>query len=70
MESRVALYTRVSTVEQVKGVSIETQLDRLRNYAKFKEWTISDEFADAGWSGKDESPWLKTSNGGSSRGIY
>ncbi len=60
MESRVALYTRVSTVEQVKGVSIETQLDRLQNYAKFKEWIISDEFIDAGWSGKDDNrPGLK-----------
>ncbi len=60
MESRVALYTRVSTIEQVKGVSIETQLNRLRNYAKFKEWTISDEFVDAGWSGKDDNrPSLK-----------
>ena len=60
MESRVASYARVSTVEQVKGVSIETQLDRLQNYAKFKEWTISDEFVDAGWSGKDDNrPGLK-----------
>lgn len=54
MESRVTLYTRVSTVEQGKGVSIDTQLDRLRNYTKFKEWRISDEFVDAGWSGKDD----------------
>lgn len=41
-------------MEQTKGVSIEAQLDRLRNYAKFKEWIVSEEFIDAGWSGKDD----------------
>ncbi|MFC1902753.1 recombinase family protein [Chloroflexota bacterium] len=54
MDNEVVAYTRVSTLEQTKGVSIEAQLDRLRSYAKFQEWTIVDEFIDAGWSGKDD----------------
>ncbi len=54
MGNRIVLYARVSTMEQTKGVSIEAQLDRLRNYAKFKEWIVSEEFVDAGWSGKDD----------------
>jgi len=35
MDKEVVVYTRVSTLEQAKGVSIEAQLDRLRSYAKF-----------------------------------
>jgi len=60
-KTRVALYSRVSTEEQAKeGVSIDTQLDRLRNCTKFKEWTIFNEFVDPGWSGKDDNrPSLK-----------
>jgi len=54
MDKEVVVYTRVSTLEQTKGVSIEAQLDRLRSYAKFQGWTIKDEFVDAGWSGKDD----------------
>ena len=43
MDNEVVAYTRVSTLEQTKGVSIEAQLDRLRSYAKFQGWTIKDE---------------------------
>lgn len=60
MEIRIGTYCRVSTMEQTKGVSIEAQLERLRNYAKFKEWTTAREFIDPGWSGKDDNrPGLK-----------
>ncbi len=48
MGNKIVVYTRVSTFEQTKGVSIEAQLDRLRSYAKFQGWTIKDEFVDAG----------------------
>ena len=34
MDKEVVVYTRVSTLEQTKRVSIEAQLDRLRSYAK------------------------------------
>lgn len=54
MGKEVVVYTRVSTLEQTKGVSIEAQLDRLRSYAKFQGWTIKDKFVDPGWSGKDD----------------
>ena len=54
MGNGVVVHTRVSTLEQTKGVSIEAQLDGLRSYAEFREWTIKDEFTDAGWSGKDD----------------
>ena len=70
MKSKVASYVRVSSAEQVKGVSIKAQLDRLRNYAKFKEWTISDEFVDAGRSGKDDDrPGLKRLMAAAHRGY-
>ena len=60
MVNRVGSYARVSTSEQAKGVSIESQQQRLQSYAKFKEWTIASEFIDPGWSGKDDNrPGLK-----------
>lgn len=59
--TKIALYARVSTEEQAKeGDSIETQLQRLRSYVKFRDWLIQDEFVDPGWSGKDDNrPGLK-----------
>lgn len=50
---RVALYTRVSTDEQAKhGLSIDTQLDNLRQWATNNNHTIVAEYVDAGISGK------------------
>ena len=33
---KLALYARVSTEEQLNGYSIEIQVDKLTQYAKFK----------------------------------
>ena len=51
---KAILYSRVSTKEQTEGVSIDSQLDRLRSYSKFKAWDIWDEVSDPGYSGKDD----------------
>jgi len=44
---RVALYCRVSTVDQ----KCEMQLRELREYAKARSWKITAEYVDTGWSG-------------------
>ena len=44
---RVALYCRVSTVDQ----NCEMQLRELREYAKTRKWKITAEYVDTGWSG-------------------
>lgn len=52
--TRVALYTRVSTEEQAKeGFSLPAQAERLRAFAAAKQWTIVQEYVDAGYSGRD-----------------
>jgi predicted site-specific integrase-resolvase len=54
---RVALYARVSTIDQ--GQNPETQLFRLREVAKARGWEIFDEYIDFA-SGKDPNrPQLK-----------
>lgn len=51
---KVALYTRVSTEDQAReGFSLESQLERLRNYCKAREWEIAAEYVDAGYSGRN-----------------
>lgn len=47
------LYTRVSTVTQTDGFSLEAQSKSLYEYAKYRELEIADEYCDAGKSGKD-----------------
>ena len=50
---RVALYARVSTEEQARhGLSIDTQLDNLRQWASQNNHTIVAEYVDGGVSGK------------------
>ncbi len=50
----VAIYTRVSTEEQATGgFSLDAQLDKLRNVCKAKEWKISGEYVDGGYSGRN-----------------
>lgn len=50
----VAIYTRVSTEDQAKeGFSLDSQLDRLRNYCKAREWNITGEYIDGGYSGRN-----------------
>jgi len=51
---RVALYTRVSTDEQAQeGFSLDSQLERLRSYCLAREWKISAEYVDPGFSGRN-----------------
>ena len=55
----IACYCRVSTDEQARhGLSIDTQLDNLREWAKQNGHTIVGEFVDAGVSGRK--PYTKT----------
>jgi len=69
MQKRVFSYGRVSSLEQAKGVSIEAQLERLRNFAQFKEWPIPHEYTDGGWSGKDDNrPGLRSLMAAARRG--
>lgn len=46
-----AIYARVSTVEQVKGYSIEAQLDTCRQYATAKGFRVVKAYVDPGKSG-------------------
>lgn len=48
----IAIYIRVSSEEQVKGYSIEAQLEELRSYAAKHHLSIYREYVDAGYSGK------------------
>lgn len=58
---KVAIYTRVSTLEQKeKGYSLEEQRSMLVDYCRLKEWTIYDVYSDGGNSGANiERPGLK-----------
>lgn len=47
------VYTRVSTSMQVDGYSLDAQKDRLRKYAEYQGYQITDEFCDEGKSGKN-----------------
>ena len=50
---RAAIYTRVSTDDQAKeGFSLGAQLDKLRSYCKARDWKISGEYIDDGYSGR------------------
>ena len=49
-ESRIAIYTRVSTDEQ----STSTQEHELRQYAKHRSWTVQRVYTDHGYSGASE----------------
>jgi site-specific DNA recombinase len=50
---RAAIYTRVSTEEQAKeGFSLDAQLEKLRSYCKARDWVITGEYIDDGYSGR------------------
>jgi len=50
---RAALYLRASTLKQTEeGYSLEYQKDKLISYADLKDWTIVEEYEDAGESGR------------------
>ena len=46
------IYTRVSTVAQTEGYSLEAQEESLRAYAEYRELQIVNSYCDAGKSGK------------------
>ena len=49
---KVAIYTRVSTVEQAReGYSLEAQRETLERFAREKGWTIAEVYEDGGYSG-------------------
>ncbi len=50
----VAIYTRVSTEDQVKeGFSLEAQKERLEAYCRARDWVITGVYVDDGYSGRD-----------------
>lgn len=57
----VAIYCRVSTLEQKEhGYSIEEQERKLKSFCEINDWTVSDVFVDAGFSGaKRDRPELQ-----------
>ena len=51
---KVALYTRVSTMEQAEeGYSIGEQKDKLTKYCEIKDWTVTKIYSDPGFSGSN-----------------
>lgn len=46
------LYTRVSTIQQVDGYSLDAQETRLEEYAAYRDLEIVGKYCDAGYSGK------------------
>jgi site-specific DNA recombinase len=48
---RIALYTRVSTKEQIDGYSLTDQMRALREYAKDRGYEIVADIEDPGYSG-------------------
>ena len=52
-QTRVAIYTRVSTEDQAKeGFSLDAQLEKLRAYCTARDWEIVGEYIDDGYSGR------------------
>lgn len=52
--SRAAIYARVSTEEQaMEGFSLDAQLDSMRSFCEAHELTITREYVDDGYSGRD-----------------
>ena len=50
---KVYIYTRVSTLMQTEGYSLEAQKDKILKYAEFREFDVAGEYTDAGFSGKN-----------------
>lgn len=54
MKKKVALYVRVSTLEQAEsGYSIGEQIDKLKKFADIKDWNVYEVYEDGGWSGSN-----------------
>ncbi|MST66129.1 recombinase family protein [Lachnospiraceae bacterium BSM-380-WT-5A] len=60
-KQRCYIYTRVSTVMQVDGFSLDAQKEKLKKYADFQDMVVVREFSDEGKSGKnvDDRPQFK-----------
>ena len=57
---RAALYARVSTNEQVRGYSMDGQLENTRTHAEQRDWEVVEEYVDPGYSARtDERPAFK-----------
>ncbi len=53
-ETKVAIYTRVSTEDQAKeGFSLDAQRERLEAYCKARGWTVAKAYVDDGHTGRD-----------------
>jgi site-specific DNA recombinase len=51
---KVAIYTRVSSEEQVDGYSLSAQEEQARRFAEFKGWTVVALYEEPGRSGKSD----------------
>lgn len=51
-KKRCYIYTRVSTMVQTEGYSLDAQQEKLRKYAEYKNLEIAGEYCDAGKSDK------------------
>ena len=51
-KTKVYIYTRVSTMMQVDGFSLDAQKARMRAFADYNDFQIVGEYEDAGKSGK------------------
>ena len=49
---KVYLYTRVSTVMQIDGYSLEAQKTKMKAFCEYNDYEIAGEYEDAGKSGK------------------
>ena len=50
---KVYIYTRVSTLMQTEGYSLEAQKDKILKFAEWREFDVAGEYTDAGFSGKN-----------------
>ena len=52
-KERVYIYTRVSTLMQTEGYSLEAQQKKIQEYAKFRDFVVVNTYTDAGFSGRN-----------------
>ena len=50
---KVYIYTRVSTLMQTEGYSLEAHKDKILKFAEWREFDVAGEYTDAGFSGKN-----------------
>ena len=51
-KTKVYLYTRVSTVMQIDGYSLDAQKSKMKAFCEYSDYEIAGEYEDAGKSGK------------------